>query len=100
MVLNHLGENEAQKLFRKSRVKVGFLCQTAKPLQLKGFPLGVRGGHAKVCLEPSNLLGRLESLREQMHQGSINIVDAFSKLGQFRRNGGHTATLSTIEQTT
>lgn len=67
-----------------------------QPLDLRGLPGRVGGRQAVPGLELADLLGALEALGEQVHQGGIEVVDAAAQVkqpltGRLVGNGGRFA---------
>ena len=75
MVANHLGNNKVQELLREFRVQAGFLRHGTQASNLRLFTAGVAGGQVVLSLQDAHALGRLKTLREDVHQRCIEVVD-------------------------
>jgi len=86
---DHFLDDEAQELFGEIGIKLGGLSQRTKARNLHLFAGGIGGRHAVLGLVLAHRLGAFESLRQQMHQGGIDIVDAVSQPQKFWIGRGH-----------
>ncbi len=75
VVVDHFSDHEIEPLLRKLGVEVAFFRQGAKPGELDLLPIGVGGRHPVGGLQSADLLSETESLREQVHECGIDIVD-------------------------
>jgi len=75
VVTDDLGDDERQKLLGKERVQPGIVGERSEAGDLAVFARGIRGRHTGICFEPTHCLGRLESLREEVYEGGIDVVD-------------------------
>ena len=76
MMAYDLGDDEVQELLGELGVKLGVLRQRPQASDLLGLACGVGGRQTVRCLQLTDLLGDLEPLGEEMHQGRIHVVDA------------------------
>lgn len=76
MVADHLADDEVQEFFREGRVQLGVFGKPPQPGDLGGFASWVAGGKPVCGLEEAHLLRRLKPLREEVHEGCIDVVDA------------------------
>ena len=76
MMAYDLGDDEVQELLGELGVKLGVLRQRPQAGDLLGLARGVGGRQTVRCLQLTDLLGDLEPLGEEMHQGRIHVVDA------------------------
>lgn len=83
MVADHFGDDEVQELLGKIRIEVRFLRKRAQARDLLGFADWIGARHGVTRLQRADALRALESLRQQMNQGSIEIVDAGAELREF-----------------
>ncbi len=82
MVVDHLGNDEPQELLGEHRVEPSLLGQRAQPFDLALLTLEIGGRQPDRGLVPTDLLGDLEAFGQQVHQGSVDVVDTRSELGQ------------------
>ena len=75
MVADHLGDDKVQEFFGKFGVKAGFLGHGTQTPDLGFFTPGVSGGQVMFSLEDAHPLGGAEPFSENMHKGSIEVVD-------------------------
>ena len=76
MMMNHFGDNEAQELFGKHRIKASFECQSPKTGDLAVFTSSIGGRQASLHFVQAHGLSDLEPLGQQVDQGGIDVVDA------------------------
>ena len=93
MVVDHLGDDETEKLLREHRIEAGCLRQSAKSCHLLRLAVGISGRQPGRGLVAADVLGDLEPFREQMDESGIDVVDARSIAGQLLiRHGACDAT--------
>src|SRR5687767_1276601 len=71
VVVDDLFDHEVEELLGERRVESGLVGEGAQTRDLGLLARGVRRRHTSKRLELTHLLGALETLREQVHQGSI-----------------------------
>ena len=76
VVVDDLFDDEAEELLGELRVEPGLVGEGTQPRDLGLLARGIRGRQATARLELADLLGALESLGEQVHEGSVDVVDA------------------------
>ncbi len=82
MVVDDLGDDEVEPLLGEGRIELRLLRQRAQSGDLGALALGVGGRHPVRGLESADLLGELESLREHVHEGGVDVVDTEPQTGQ------------------
>ena len=75
VVANHLRDDEVQELLREFRVQAGFLRHGTQASDLRLFTAGVAGGQVMLSLQDAHALSCLKTLREDVHQRRIKVVD-------------------------
>lgn len=80
VMVDDLGDDEREELLRELGVEVGLLGQAAQTGDLPGLPGLVGGREAVVGLELSDGLGEFESLRQEVDEGGVDVVDAAAQL--------------------
>ena len=83
MVVDDLGDDEAEPLLGEGRIEVGLLGEGPQARDLGALAIGIRGREPGRRLQSPDLLGELESFGEQMHEGRIDVVDALPQPGEF-----------------
>lgn len=83
VMLDDLGDNKAEKFLAEDRIEPSFLSQRTQSCDLGGLAIGVRWGKACLGLVLANTLRDLETFGQEMHQGSIDIVDAVATFCEY-----------------
>ena len=78
--MDDLGHDEPQELLGEDRIEARLLGERPQACDLSLLALGIGGREADLGLVTADVLGHLESLGEQVHQGGIDVVDARSVL--------------------
>src|SRR5829696_3918636 len=79
VVADDFGDDEVEKLLRELRIQFGVGGKGPESGNLVRFAVRICRRQTVPCLEFANLLGDLEPLREQVHQGGIHVVDAVAQ---------------------
>jgi hypothetical protein len=82
VVADDLFDDEGEELLRELRVEAGRVREHTQPLDLGLLARGVGRRHTAAGLELTHLLRALEALREQVHEGSVDVVDAGAQAQQ------------------
>lgn len=88
VVTNHLGNEEMQEALRENGVEPGFFGESRETLDLLLFTIGVACGQAVLGFERTHGLRELEAFGEEMHEGSVDIVDRASVLAEHLPSAG------------
>lgn len=75
MVPDDFFDDEVQKLFSEFRIQVSVAAELVQAPDLRLLALRVARGQLVGGFEPTNLLGALEPLGQQVHQRGVNIVN-------------------------
>lgn len=89
VVTNHLGDEEMQETLRKHRVETRLFGKSRQTLDLVFFAIRIASGKAVLCLEGTHGLRELEAFGEEMHEGSVDIVDRASVLAEHLPSAGN-----------
>ena len=76
MMVDDLGNDEAQELLREHRVETGLDCERPQTSDLLLLAGRVGGRQADLRLVAADLLRDLEPLGEQVDEGGVDVVDA------------------------
>src|ERR1700677_2341230 len=76
--------NEVQELFREVRIEFGGFRQATQPRDLSCLACWVGRCKPMSRLVFSYCLGALETLRKQMNERRVDIIDALSQAQKFR----------------
>lgn len=80
VVMDDLGDDEREELLGELGIEVRLLGQTAQTGDLSGLTGLVGGREPMVGLELPDGLGEFESLREEVDEGGVDVVDAAAQL--------------------
>ena len=83
-MVDHLGDDEVEKLFGEGRVEMSILGEAAQSVDLHEFTRRVGGRQSVGSLEPPDLLGEFEPLGQQMNERGVDVVDALSNAVQLQ----------------
>jgi phosphoglycerate dehydrogenase-like enzyme len=75
-MVDDLGDDEAQELLREHRVESRLDSERSQPRHLLLLAHRVGSRQTNLRLVAADLLGDLEPLGEQVHEGSVDVVDA------------------------
>ena len=76
VVMNDLGHDEPQELFREHRIETRVDRQGPQPRDLQLLARRVGGRQPDLCLVTTHVLGDLEPLGQEMDQRGVDVVDA------------------------
>ena len=80
--MDDLGDDEVEPLLGEGRIELRLLGDRAQAGDLGALALRIGGRHPVRGLEAADLLGELESLREHVHEGGVDVVDTEPQTGQ------------------
>src|SRR6478609_11216676 len=73
VVVDDLGDDEVQERLGEHRVEAGAVGERPQPSDLPLLAQRVGGGQVLLGLEPADLLGALEALRQEMDERCIDV---------------------------
>lgn len=82
VVANHFVDDEAEEFLAEFRVELGIFGQRAQAGDLRLFPARIGGGQGVLRLVCAHRLRDAESLRQNVNQRGIEVVDRFAICGQ------------------
>ena len=76
MVLDNFVDDEAEEFLAEGWIEASFLGERTEAGDLNRFTIGVGGSKADRGLMLADALGDLEAFGQEMHERSIDVVDA------------------------